>query len=624
MSEKVHRDSEKSFIAFIRDALRFAQVFGSSMHEHPLLVYQTALSFSPTDSTVYRAFCDQYSPVCPSIAGGLERVWSPLVLVMSNHEDSVLSLSFSADSGHIVSGSKDRTVRVWDATSGAQILPALVGHEGPVSSVLFSPDGTRIVSGSHDKTIRVWDATSGNGILPPFKGHTLSIRAVAISSDGIRIASGSDDTSVRIWDMINGSEITHAIKWHSKAVLSVDFSPDGHHILSGSEDGTVKIWKVAGDSAILSFRGHLSAVRSVGLSTEGNLIVSGSSDGTIRVWDSTSGVETCPPLLEHTEEIWSAVTCVAGTHAVSGSEDGTLRVWNSDIGEELLRIRCDASPIISTTYSPDGTLVASGSEGKSIRVWDVASGVHQPPKFPRHDDSVMSVAFSADGAQVASGSLDRTIRVWNTASGAEAPMILRGHTRAVLSVAFSPTGDLIASGSADQSLRVWTWDGTSGRHISGPQWHDGWVVSVVFSLDGNRIISSTNGDSFQVHDAVSGMLVCRLHANYSGGGLGTFSSCGSYAMSMLGNEVTHIWNATSGETISEKKVLKHLHHADFLSDQISISDDGWVRDLTNNNKLSKLPPFIENYCRAIRRRSLAIGTLDGRCIILHFPPSKFE
>jgi WD40 repeat protein len=76
---------------------------------------------------------------------------------LRGHEYMVHSVAFSLDGTHIVSGSFDDTIRVWDAVMGQQVGEALRGHEGWVDSVVFSPDGTHIVSGSYDKTIMVWD-----------------------------------------------------------------------------------------------------------------------------------------------------------------------------------------------------------------------------------------------------------------------------------------------------------------------------------------------------------------------------------------------------------------------------------------------------------------------------------
>ena len=78
-----------------------------------------------------------------------------------------------------MSGSVDKTVRVWDADRGVEIGSPLQGHTEYVTSVAFSPDGTRIVSGSVDKTVRVWDADRGVEIGSPLQGHTDWVRSVA-------------------------------------------------------------------------------------------------------------------------------------------------------------------------------------------------------------------------------------------------------------------------------------------------------------------------------------------------------------------------------------------------------------------------------------------------------------
>jgi WD40 repeat protein len=103
----------------------------------------------------------------------------------------------------------------------------LIGHISLVASVAFSQDGTRIVSGSDDKTIRVWHAETGELVLGPFKGHTDSVASVAFSEDGRRVVSCSDDRTIRIWKVDEDSILAES-SYVSGLVNSQD-------IVSGSD-----------------------------------------------------------------------------------------------------------------------------------------------------------------------------------------------------------------------------------------------------------------------------------------------------------------------------------------------------------------------------------------------------
>ena len=160
-------------------------------------------------------------------------------MVLRGHESAVNSVAFSPAGQRIVSGSDDKTVRVWEAGSGAE-MHCLRGHAQDVASVAFSPDGQRIVSGSVDKTVRVWEAGAG-AELRCLRGHEDMTTSVAFSPDSQRIVSGSKDNTVRIWDAGSGAEL-HCLRGHKDSVHSVAFSPDGQRIVSGSMDETVRVW----------------------------------------------------------------------------------------------------------------------------------------------------------------------------------------------------------------------------------------------------------------------------------------------------------------------------------------------------------------------------------------------
>ena len=199
------------------------------------------------------------------------------------HIRNVTSVSFSIDGMRIVSGSWDRSVRVWDTKTGEQ-LRELQGHTGWVNSVSFSSDGNRIVSGSDDKSVRVWDAKTGKRLMK-LRG-TLSVRSVSFSSDGSRIVAAG--RSVWVWDARTGEllrELQDKLD-NNGYVTAVSFSNDVDRIVTGSLDDSVRIWEVKTGELLRELRGHINSVTSVTFSSDDSRIVSGSSDESIRVWSN--------------------------------------------------------------------------------------------------------------------------------------------------------------------------------------------------------------------------------------------------------------------------------------------------------------------------------------------------
>jgi hypothetical protein len=135
------------------------------------------------------------APVQDSLNQAMTRIRVPITL--EGHESFVTSVAFSPDGKLIVSGSGDKTVRLWDIEGNPVGLP-FQGHESFVNAVAFSPDGKLIVSGSYDNIVRLWDI-EGNPVGQPFQGHEYSVNAVAFSPDDKLIVSGSDDKTVRLW-----------------------------------------------------------------------------------------------------------------------------------------------------------------------------------------------------------------------------------------------------------------------------------------------------------------------------------------------------------------------------------------------------------------------------------------
>ena len=294
--------------------------------------------------------------------------------------------------------------------------PALIrtfsGHSFSVRSVAFSPDGCYALSGSEDKTLKLWDVNRGN-CLRTFIGHSDYVRSVAFSPDGRYALSGSEDQTLKLWDINSGTQI-RTFRGYSDAVMSVAFSPDGRYALSGNYDKTLKLWDINSGTEIRTFRGHSVWVSSVAFSPDGRYALSGSYDNTLKLWDINSG-EEIRAFSGHSDNLCSVAFSPDGRYALSGSCDKTLKLWVINSGEEIRTFRGHIDFIRSVAFSPDGCYALSGSSDHTLKLWDINSG-NCLRTFSGHSSVVYSVAFSPDGRYALSGSFDNTLKLWDTSA----------------------------------------------------------------------------------------------------------------------------------------------------------------------------------------------------------------
>jgi eukaryotic-like serine/threonine-protein kinase len=135
-----------------------------------------------------------------------------VLYIYHNHTLDVYEAAWSPDGKRVVSGSADRTVQVWDATTGGNAL-IYRGHTDEINSVSWWSEVRLIASGSKDNTVRVWDSGNGNTVTI-YKGHTQPLRTVVWAPSGSRIASRGDDKTVQVWDGINAGKCLHLQRSH--------------------------------------------------------------------------------------------------------------------------------------------------------------------------------------------------------------------------------------------------------------------------------------------------------------------------------------------------------------------------------------------------------------------------
>ena len=197
----------------------------------------------------------------------------------------VNSITFTVDGSHLVSGSYDCSVRLWDV-SKKQELMRFNGHIRFVASVASITN--KIVSGSGDSTVRIWDMSTGTELLQ-MNDYNNRVWSVACSPEGGPsekiVASGGYDKSIHLWDMLTGQQIAK-LDGHTNSVKFVAFSPDGKTLVSASDDGTVRLWDISTRRPLHILKGvrHSGWVDSVEFSSDSKRLASGHSDGFVRIW----------------------------------------------------------------------------------------------------------------------------------------------------------------------------------------------------------------------------------------------------------------------------------------------------------------------------------------------------
>ncbi|EMR09944.1 hypothetical protein PNEG_01702 [Pneumocystis murina B123] len=204
--------------------------------------------------------------------------------ILRGHQGSVLALQFDVNMNLLVSGSSDRFVIIWNLSSG-KIRSIYKGHTGSVLGLCF--DAKHIVTCSKDLTVRIWshvyhEVRDKRHHLRILRGHRAAVNAVQLKND--QIVSASGDRTIKIWDLYTGSCL-HTIMEHQRGIACLQF--DGHRIVSGSSDRLIRLFDANSGQILRTFEGHMDLVRA--LCHDSHKIISGSYDQTIRIWDICSG-----------------------------------------------------------------------------------------------------------------------------------------------------------------------------------------------------------------------------------------------------------------------------------------------------------------------------------------------
>ena len=356
------------------------------LHSHSSRI--RSLAFGPEDQLVSAS------------DDGTVRLWAtePLEAVptLLGHTSSVMSVAVGQTKVGVIvaSGGGDFTVRLWDPER-CEGIATLIGHGNEVDTLAFDPKGNRIASGSRDKTVIIWDVTDPGhtkriATLSGPIGHQDVIWSVAFDPLGERLASASEDGTVKLWDLSlleNSTPVT--LYRGSVRVNVVRFNSSGKLIVTGHgkrsaaasiADDSARIWNAATNELLYVLQ-HDSPVTAAAFSPDDQILVTGTQSGQFTIWDMANGrtPSSQRSVSGHGDSIYSVEfhPNIVGTKwFATCSADRTIRLWEiAGDGIPMVTLRGHIGTVRGLAFSPDGSFLASASGGfrgtdNSVKLWE--------------------------------------------------------------------------------------------------------------------------------------------------------------------------------------------------------------------------------------------------------------
>lgn len=415
-----------------------------------------------------------------------------LATTIKGHTSAVYGADFTPDGNHLVSCSRDTTIRVWELATGNEVWQMKTGGHG-LADLEVSPDGKYIgYAGWYRTTSVVGFVTLINlqkrEVVWRKEFGEKPIVAVRFSPDSRKLAVGTWGWRVAMWDLANPEETMEFdfddVPLYS-AIDDFGFSPDGSRIIAATKNGTPRVWAVATGKIAYELHGHTRPVFGSFFTPDGSRICTAGSDGTLKIWSATHG-HPLKTLFGHTDRIVSAVITPNGKQIASVSVDGTLRFWDGSAGTEFSDPAGVSKSVFGFALSPDGKLLAANGPDTTIALWNAIDGTLMK-RLRGMPAGLNALAFSPDGKSLLGSNWDTTVTVWDIASG-EATRMLSGQLSGSAACAISRDGAFY--GTAVSSVGGQVWDAISGAMVATLP-HAAGGYSIAFSPDNRTVVLGT-------------------------------------------------------------------------------------------------------------------------------------
>lgn len=293
------------------------------------------------------------------------------MLLLEGHTGKIADncLVFSADGRWLLSGSADKTARLWDVAR-RQVALVCKGHDRQVNGVGFANGAQTLVTGSWDNSVRFWDAHTGKK-LKTLKGDT-SYNHLTVAADGRTVAAAGshDENPNEVIELFDGHtfERRGTLGQHGWEIGVLTFSADGNWLASGSADNSARVWDRASGEQVASVR-RRAWIQGLAFSPDSQLlaVATGRAVGLHAV---PSG-QRLHFLNQHNNTVYAAAFTPSGHHLLTAGDDEYVNCWEVATGRLLRAIRWKVGSLHALAVAPDGMTAVAGSADGRIVLWDL-------------------------------------------------------------------------------------------------------------------------------------------------------------------------------------------------------------------------------------------------------------
>ncbi|KAG0003477.1 hypothetical protein BGZ79_000811 [Entomortierella chlamydospora] len=510
--------------------------------------------------------------------------------VLEGHSERFTGLIFLSDSRRIVTGSRCRSVHLWELKTGTRMHSFEVPEDHAViNSIDCARDGKILACSYEDCSLRLWDIETME-CLHVLKSSSYNYLGITFSPDGKYLSWTSID-ELTTWNIAEGAEIWTLDNIYTSS--SIVYSPDGRKVACQTTDNTVNLLDPETGKAGVTLRGHLDRITAIDFSPDGTQIATASYDRTVRLWDSQTGapgpvfgghssvivlVRFSPnerqvvSSAEYDEAIcvWDNraantmnmqprqshnvcpnVALVPGGRYIVSFCTKWLKIWDRKSGKPVHCMTGQLNEFITVISSPCGGYLILGGRLPNVLLWEVESGKRllSLTAAEEYYGNRRRVALSSDGHRIATngGRCAAEVMIWNRATG-ELEHQLKGHEDYIKGLLFSPNGgNQLVSFSDDRTIRLW--DVSTGNCTATLDDFKEPASEVVYSLDGSQLFTAHRSECIvYVWDTTTGTRLriidtgCRNPGHFSPGGRLYVAHSGGIGAS---EEITlQVWDMT--------------------------------------------------------------------------------